>query len=57
MYNNCRHEILQCGDVEKLIKKYAKPDDTPLYYVTTEGTFDVIKRAHIATDHMVEGTI
>lgn len=55
MWNNCRYEILQCGDVEKLIKKHDKPDDTPLYYITVlhymEDTSDVIKRAHIATGH------
>jgi len=44
-----RYEILQCGDVEKLIKNRNNPDEPPLYYVTMEDTFDVIKRAHIAT--------
>ena len=39
------------GDVEKLIKKPTHLDDSPLYYVTLEDTFDVIKRAHVATGH------
>ncbi|XP_037790446.1 KRAB-A domain-containing protein 2-like [Penaeus monodon] len=41
------YEVLQCGDVEKLINA----DEPLLYYVTIEETFDVIKRAHIATGH------
>jgi len=46
-----RYEILQCGDVEKLIRKRKNPDESALYYVSEEDTFDVIKRAHIATGH------
>ena len=46
-----KFEILQCGDVEKLIKKRQTDGDTPLYYVSIEDTFDVIKRAHISTGH------
>jgi len=37
--------------VEKLVKKRTHPEESPLYYVTVEDTFDVIKRAHIATGH------
>ncbi|XP_037773567.1 KRAB-A domain-containing protein 2-like [Penaeus monodon] len=45
-------EILLCGDIEKLIKNERKSDDEPvLYYVAIEDTYDVIKRAHIATGH------
>ncbi|KAK4328104.1 hypothetical protein Pmani_001457 [Petrolisthes manimaculis] len=46
-----KYEVLQCGDVEKLIKKRRMPDERPMYYVSIEETFDVIKRAHIATGH------
>ena len=46
-----RYEILQCGDVEKLIKKRNSLDEDSLYYVPIEDTFDVIKRAHIAIGH------
>ena len=37
--------------MEKLIKKRTNLVDSPLYYVSLEDTFDVIKRAHIATGH------
>ena len=37
--------------MEKLVKKRTHPEESPLYYVTVEDTFDVIKRAHIATGH------
>ena len=42
---------MQCGDVEKLIKFRKDPDESPLYYVSIEDTFDIIQRAHIATGH------
>ena len=45
-----KFEILQCGDVEKLIKKQLREEDTHLYYVSIEDT-DIIKRAHILTGH------
>ena len=46
-----RYQILQCGDVEKLIRKRKAPTDTPLYYSTLEDSYDVLKRAHTATGH------
>ncbi|KAK6181585.1 hypothetical protein SNE40_009410 [Patella caerulea] len=46
-----KFEILQCGDVEKLIKKRATQDEDPVYYVCIEDTYDVVKRAHTATGH------
>ena len=46
-----RYEVLQCGDVEKLIKKRATAEEPTLYYVSIEDTYDIIKRAHIATGH------
>ena len=42
-------DILQCGDVEKLIRKRRAPTDTPLYYSTIEDSYDVLKRAHTTT--------
>ena len=45
-----RYEVLQCRPVEKLIKKRKIADETPLYHVTIEETYD-IKCAHIATGH------
>ena len=46
-----RYEILQCGDVEKLIKQRKSEDIDPVYFVYIEETFGVINRAHIATGH------
>ena len=46
-----RYEVLKCGDVEKLVKRRPLPDDSPCYYATIEDTFDIIKKAHIATGH------
>ncbi|XP_068228066.1 KRAB-A domain-containing protein 2-like [Palaemon carinicauda] len=40
-----------CGDVEKIIKKRQTQDETPVYYVSIEDTFDIVKRAHVATGH------
>jgi len=48
---HCMYEVLQCGDIEKLIIKRQTPDERPVYYVSIEDTFDVIKKAHIATGH------
>ena len=45
------YEILKCGDVEKLIRKRQDQDETPVYFVTIEETFDVIKRVHLLTGH------
>ncbi|XP_064606191.1 KRAB-A domain-containing protein 2-like [Liolophura sinensis] len=36
-----KFEILQCGDVEKLIKTRATQDEDPVYYASTEDTYDV----------------
>jgi len=41
--------VLQSGNIEKLIKKRAAEDESPIYHVHTTELFDVIKRAHIQT--------
>ena len=46
-----KYEILQCGDVEKLIKKRESPEERPVYYVTIEDTYDIIQKTHISTGH------
>jgi len=46
-----RYEIMQCEDVEKLIKRRQDPEESPVYYVSIEDTFEVIKRVHLATRH------
>ena len=33
-----KYEVLQCGDVEKLIKKRSSPEDPPIYYVCIKET-------------------
>ena len=50
---NCvfRYEVLQCGPTEKLIKRRSTRQESPLYYVSIEETFDVVKSAHISTGH------
>ncbi|XP_068240320.1 KRAB-A domain-containing protein 2-like [Palaemon carinicauda] len=45
-----KYEILRCGDVLKLIRIRTANLD-PIYFATLEDTFDIIKRAHIATGH------
>ena len=46
-----KYEILECGDVEKLIRKRESPLSSPVYFVHIEETYGVISRAHIATGH------
>ena len=46
-----KYEILECGDIEKLIKRRVEPTDPIIYYISIEDTYDAIKRAHIATGH------
>ncbi|XP_041347189.1 KRAB-A domain-containing protein 2-like, partial [Gigantopelta aegis] len=45
-----KYELLQCGDVQKLIRKKLNQEH-PLYFATIEETFDIIKRTYIATGH------
>lgn len=40
-----KYEVLQCGDVEKIIRKRQTSDETPVYYVSIEDTLDIVKRA------------
>ena len=46
-----RYEVLQCGGVEKLIKKRKDETQELVYFVHVEDLFGTIKRAHIATGH------
>ena len=46
-----KFEILQCGDVEKLIKKRESKLSDPVYFVYIEEMYGVINRAHLATGH------
>ncbi|XP_068238536.1 KRAB-A domain-containing protein 2-like [Palaemon carinicauda] len=49
MYHSL-YEVLQCGDVEKLIKARSSPEDQPSYYVSIEDVC-LTQKAHIATGH------
>ena len=40
-----------CMYVEKLIKRHTDFEESPIYYVSIEDNFDVIKRVHISTGH------
>ena len=46
-----RYEVLQCGDIERLIRRRTTPDEPPVYYAYIENMYDIIHRAHIATGH------
>ena len=47
----CRYEVLQCGDVERLICKREDSSQNPIYYAHMDEMFDIIKRAHISSGH------
>ena len=54
-----RYEILQCGDVEKLIKRRSLRDlesdndaivgEKTVYFAHNEEMYDIIKRVHLST--------
>ena len=46
-----RYKILQCGDVEKLIRKRDNLAEDPVYFVNMDEMYDIIKRAHISSGH------
>ncbi|XP_076053598.1 KRAB-A domain-containing protein 2-like [Oratosquilla oratoria] len=45
-----KYEVLKCGDVLKLIRR-RNANEEPIYFAKLEDTYDIIKRAHIATGH------
>ena len=46
-----KYDIFECGDVQKMIKKRKTLNEPPLYYASIEKTFDIIKKAHVATGY------
>jgi hypothetical protein len=46
-----RYEVLQCGDVQKIIRKRHDAQDNPVYYAHMDDLFDIVKRAHLSTGH------
>ncbi|MPC66200.1 KRAB-A domain-containing protein 2 [Portunus trituberculatus] len=45
-----KYEVLKGGDVFELIRRRNANED-PIDFATLEDTFDIVKRAHIATGH------
>ncbi|KAG1684037.1 KRAB-A domain-containing protein 2 [Nymphon striatum] len=45
-----KYEVLKCADVLKLIRRRDANED-PVYFATLQDTYNIIKRAHIATGH------
>ena len=43
--------MLECGHVEKLIKKRSDKVSETLYFAHNDDIYDIVKRAHVATDH------
>ena len=48
-----RYAILQCGDIEKLVKKPNADDATTetVYYAHMDDVYDILKRVHTSTGH------
>ncbi|KAK7095078.1 hypothetical protein V1264_006538 [Littorina saxatilis] len=47
-----KFEVLRCGDIERLVQKRTDTaEEFILYYATLEETYDIVKRAHVATGH------
>ena len=48
-----RYEVLQCGDVEKLIKKRneVNGEEQTVYFAHIDELYDIVKRAHTSTGH------
>ena len=46
-----RYQLLQCGDVEKLIKKKTVDEENAIYFAHNDDLFDIIKRVHTTTGH------
>ena len=46
-----RFEILQCGDIEKLIRRRTDSSQDPVYFAHLDEVYDIVKRAHTATGH------
>ncbi|KAK6175268.1 hypothetical protein SNE40_013765 [Patella caerulea] len=45
-----KYEVLECGDVTKLIRK-GDGSEEPVYFASIEHSFDIIQKTHIATGH------
>ncbi|CAG2195881.1 unnamed protein product [Mytilus edulis] len=46
-----KYEILQCGDIQKIIRKRSSSDDDIKYYACLEDMYNIVYKIHIATGH------
>ena len=46
-----RFDVIQCGDIEKLIKKRQAITDPILYYAFAEEMYSIVLRSHLNTGH------
>ena len=46
-----RFDVIQCGDIEKLIKKRQAITDPILYYAFAEEMYSIVLKAHLNTGH------
>ncbi|XP_046560558.1 KRAB-A domain-containing protein 2-like [Haliotis rubra] len=46
-----KYEVLQCGDINRLIRRRQHEEETPLYFISIEETYEVVKQGHVATGH------
>ena len=46
-----RFDVIQCGDIEKLIKKRQAITDPILYYVFAKEMYSIVLKAHLNTGH------
>ncbi|XP_053407944.1 KRAB-A domain-containing protein 2-like [Mercenaria mercenaria] len=50
-YHSQKFDVLQCGDIQRLVKKKKQESDPVLYYVCAEDMYSIIQKAHIITGH------
>ena len=50
-----KYDVLECGDVQKVIKKQNSESDEIKYFVPLEQMFDVIKKAHMGLGQFPPG--
>ena len=46
-----RFDVLECGDIQRLVKKRKRESGLILYYVCAKEMYSIIQKAHIATGH------
>ncbi|CAG2229962.1 unnamed protein product [Mytilus edulis] len=46
-----KYEVLQCGDVKKIVKKRNSSDEDVKYYVCLEDMYSIVQKIHISIGH------